>query len=163
VLGKHTLKPGEKTELKVTFATINSPGLFEKIVTIDVDTPEIKQYEVIMTGNVKEALGAKISMKSRKVDLGVVRSGETKKQKILVNNPGELPLTIQQVSVKNGAAVALVVNSLPVVIAGGQSVEIELAITLGKPGGFSERVIIESNAKNVPKTGFVFQIIGKTE
>lgn len=163
MLGKHTLKPGEKTELQVTFATANSPGLFEKIVTIDVEAPEQKQYEVVMIGNVKEAPGAKIAMTSRKVELGTIKQGEPKKQKISVNNPGELPLTIQKANVKSGAGIMVSVEALPVTIAGGQAADVELAVTALKVGAFNERVIIESNAKNAPKTGFVIQVSGKAE
>jgi hypothetical protein len=163
VLGKHTLKQGEKTELKITFATINAPGPFEKIVTIDIETPEKKQYEVVMTGNVREAPGAKITMASRKVDLGVARLGEAKKQKISVRNPGELPLTIYKVSVKSGAAVSVGIEVLPATIAAGMTADVELAVTPVKSGAFTERIVIESNAKNAPKTGFVMQVIGTAE
>jgi uncharacterized membrane protein len=163
VLGKHTLKPGEKTQLKVTFATANAPGPFEKIVSIDIEAPEQKQYEVIMTGTVKEAPGAKIAMTSRKVDIGVVKQGEAKKQKISVKNIGELPLTISKISVKGGASIAVSVEAIPVTIKGGQAADVELAITPAKSGAFSERVTVESNAKNAPKTGFVIQVTGKAE
>ena len=163
MLGKHTLKPGEKTDLKVSFATINAPGPFEKIVTIDINAPETKQYEVIMIGTVKEAPGAKINMTSRKVDAGVIRQGETRKTKIAIKNTGELPLIIKAVSAKGGTGISVAGNSLPVAIPGGQTSEIELAVSVSKPGVFTERVFIESNAKNVPKTGYVIQVTGKAE
>ncbi len=163
MLGKHTLKPGEKTQLKVTFATANAPGPFEKIVSIDIESPEKKQYEVIMTGSVKEAPGAKIAMASRKVDVGVVKQGEAKKQRVSVKNIGELPLKITKISVKNGANIAVVVDALPLTIEGKQAADVELTITPLKSGAFSERATIESNAKNAPKTGFVIQVTGKAE
>jgi hypothetical protein len=163
VLGKHTLKPGEKTELIVTFATINSPGPFEKIVTIDIDSPEKRQYEVIMTGNVKEAPGAKIAMTSRKVEFGIFKHGETKKQNISVKNIGDRPLMINSTIIKSGTSLTVVAKTLPITIAAGQTAEVEIAITAGTPGAFTERVLIESNAKNAPKTGFVIQVTGKAE
>ena len=163
MLGKHTLKPGEKTQLKVTFATENAPGPFEKIVSIDIEAPEKKLYEVFMTGSVKEAPGAKIAMASRKVDIGVVKQGEAKKQMVSVKNIGELPLTINKFSVKIGANISVSVDALPVTIEGKQAADVELAITPAKAGAFSERVTIESNAKNAPKTGFVIQVTGKAE
>jgi len=163
VLGKHTLKPGEKTELKVTFVTINAPGPFEKIVTIDIDAPEKKQYEVIMTGTVKEAPGPKISILPRRSDLGILKLGEKKKQKIAVTNPGERPLTITAAKTKSGASIAVVADTLPATIAAGQTANVELTIEAGKQGAFSERILVESNAKNAPKTGFVILINGKIE
>ena len=163
MLGKHALRPGEKTELEVTFPTINAPGPFEKIVTIYIDVPEKKQYEVIMTGNVKEAAGAKIAVTSRKVELGDIKQGETKKQNILVKNPGELPLIIYKASTKVGSSVSVSVNALPVTIAGGQTADVELSIVVSKQGTFAERIFIESNAKNATKSGFVIQVSGKAE
>ncbi len=163
MLGKHTLKPGEKTELKVTFVTINAPGPFEKIVTIDIDAPEKKQYEVVMTGTVKEAPGPKIAVSPRRTDLGNIKSGEMKTQIIAVTNPGERPLTITAAKTKSGAGVDVIAKTLPVTIAAGQTVDVELSIKAGGQGAFSERILIESNAKNAPKTGFVILVNGKIE
>lgn len=163
MLGQHTLKPGEKTELKTVFATINAPGPFEKITTLQTDASGQEQIEVIMTGTVKEAPGPKISVLPRRIDLGVVKPGETKKQKIAVTNPGELPLTITAVGTKKGAGVIAVAESLPVTIAAGQKTDLELVITAGRQGAFNERIMIESNAKNAPKTGYVIFVTGKTE
>jgi len=163
VLGKHTLKPGEKTELKAVFTTKNAPGPFEKITTLQTDAPGQEQIELVMAGTVKEAPGPKISVSPRRADLGILKPGEKKKQVISVTNPGELPLTITAASTKRGAGVIVVAGSLPVTIAAGQTATVELAITAGRQGAFNERVLIESNAKNAPKTGFVILVNGKTE
>lgn len=163
MLGKHTLKPGEKTELKVIFDTINAPGQFEKIVTIDIDSPEKKQYEVVMTGTVKEVPGPKISILQRRFDLGLFKPGEQKKQKFTVTNPGERPLTVTAAKTKSGAIVEVVAGTLPTTIAAGQAVAVELTIKASGKGVFSERILIESDAKNAPKTGFVVVVNGKIE
>jgi hypothetical protein len=163
VLGKHILQAAEKTELTITFATANAPGPFEKIVTIDVERPEKRQYEVIMTGRVKEAPGAKISMASRKIEVGNLKAGEQRKQVIKVTNTGELPLVIQRVSVKGEGRIKVAAEGLPIDIKGGQTAEIELRVTGIKAGEFIERVSIESNAKNAPKTGYIMQLTGKIE
>jgi len=164
VLGKHILKAAEKTELVITFATANAPGPFEKIVTIDVEGPEKRQYEVIMTGSVKEAPGAKISMATRRIAVGKLKVGEQRKQVIKVTNSGELPLVIQGVSVVKGEGpIKVAAEGVPMDIKGGQTAEIELIVTGLKAGEFSERVSIESNAKNAPKTGYIIQLTGKIE
>jgi hypothetical protein len=116
-----------------------------------------------MTGTVKEAPGPKIAITPRKTDLGILKPGEKKKQIIAVTNPGELPLTITAVSTKKGAGVIAVAESLPVTITAGQKADLELAITAGRQGAFNERIMIESNAKNAPKSGFVIFVNGKTE
>ena len=116
-----------------------------------------------MTGTVKEAPGPKIAITPRKTDLGILKPGEKKKQIIAVTNPGELPLTITAVSTKKGASVIAVAESLPVTITAGRKADLELAITAGRQGAFNERIMIESNAKNAPKSGFVIFVNGKTE
>lgn len=163
MLGKHTLKPGEKTELKAVFTTKNGPGPFEKITTLQTDAPGQEQIELVMTGKVKEAPGPKIAVTPRRKDLGIFKPGEKKKQIITVTNPGELPLTITAASAKKGSGVIVVAESLPVTVAAGQTADVELAITAGRQGAFNERIFIESNAKNAPKTGFVILVNGRTE
>ena len=163
MLGKHTLKPGEKTELKVTFATNNLPGPFEKIITIETDVPGQQQVELFMTGTVKEAPGPKIAVNPRKVSLGVLQPNEKKKQIIAVTNPGALPLTITAVNTKKDAGVIVSAELLPLTVAAGQKADLELVITTEKQGAFNERIMIESDAKNAPKSGFVIFVSGKTE
>lgn len=163
MLGKHTLKPGEKTELKATFATKNLPGPFEKIITIETDIPGQQQIELFMTGTVREAPGPKIAVTPRKTNLGVLQAGEKKKQIIAVTNPGALPLTITAVSAKQGSGVSVSAVSLPVTIAAGEKADLELTVTTEKQGAFNERILIESNAKNAPKSGFIIFVNGKIE
>jgi hypothetical protein len=86
-----------------------------------------------------------------------------KKQKITVMNPGERPLMITAAKTKSGAIVAVTIDTLPATIAAGQTTDVELTISAIKQGTFSERILIESNAKNAPKTGFVILVNGKIE
>lgn len=163
MLGKHTLKPGERTELIAIFATKNAPGPFEKIITIETDVSGQAQIELVMTGTVKETPGPKIAVTPRRIDIGIIKQTEIRKQKVTVTNPGEVPLTITAASTMSGSSINVAVGSLPLTIGPGQTVEVELAITVAKLGKFSERTLIESNAKNAPRTGFVIQLIGKAE
>ena len=163
MLGKHTLKPGETTKLKAVFKTKDAPGPFEKIITIETDAEGQKQIELVMTGTVKEAPGPKISISPRRIDLGVFKAGEKKSPKLSIKNPGELPLTITAVNTRKGSGVIVNAGSIPLTIAAGQTADVELAITTGTPGAFNERLFIESNAKNAPKTGFIILVIGQTQ
>lgn len=163
MLVKYTLKPGEKTELKTTFATKNLPGPFEKIVTIETDIPGQEQIKLFMTGTVKEAPGAKIAVAPRKTDLGTLKSGEKKEQTIAVTNPGELPLTITGVSTKEGSAVSVSGENLPLTVAAGEKADLKLIVSANRQEVFKERVMIESNAKNAPKSGYVIFVKGSTK
>lgn len=163
MLGQHTLPPGEKTELKAVFDTKNAPGPFEKITTLQTDAPGQEQIELVMTGTVKEALGPKIAVLPRRTDLGVVKAGEAKQVKITVNNPGELPLAITAVKARPGTGVTVAAGALPARVAAGQKVELMLTISAGRPGTFTERISLESNAKNAPKSGFVILVSGRVD
>jgi len=163
VLGQHTLQPGERTELKAVFDTKNAPGPFEKITTIQTDAPGQEQIELVMAGMVKEAPGPKIAVLPRRTDLGAVKPGEAKQVKITVTNPGELPLTITAVKVRPGGAIAVAAGALPAQIAAGQKAELMLIISIGRPGTFTERISLQSNAKNAPKSGFVLMVSGRAE
>lgn len=163
MLGKHSLKPGEKTELTTVFTTKNAPGPFEKITTLQTDAPGQEQIELMMFGTVRETPGPKISVSPRRLDLGVIKKGDTKKLKILITNPGERPLIITSIKTRSDALAHVVPPMLPMTIDPGKSVETDLAISSEKPGALSERIYIISNAKNTSETGFVIMVIGKVE
>lgn len=163
MLGKHTLKPGEKTELKAVFNTKDAPGPFEKITTIQTDASGQEQIDLFMVGTVKEAPGPKITILPRRIDLGILKPGESKAQVISATNPGELPLKITGITTKKGSPVSVATGSLPLTVAAGQKTDVELTVLVGKSGPFNERIAIESNAKNAPKTGFVILVTGKVE
>ena len=157
------MKPGEKTELKVTFATANLPGPFEKIITIETDIPGREKIELFMVGTVKEMPGPKIAIANRKIDIGIAGVGEKKKVIVEVTNPGEQPLTITSIGTKIDTDITVVAEMLPLTVAAGRKENLLLVIVAGKPGVFNQRVMIESNAKNAPKTGFVIFVSGKAE
>lgn len=54
-------------------------------------------------------------------------------------------------------------RELPLTAAAGQKADLALAVTTGKQGAFNERIMIKSNARNAPKSGFIIFVNGKTE
>ncbi|QEM69480.1 DUF1573 domain-containing protein [Geobacter sp. FeAm09] len=164
MLGKHTLKAGEKTELKVTFATKGAPGPFEKIVTIDVDIPEPQQIEAVMTGTVKEAPGAKLTVSPRKLDVGSMKQGVSKKLKLTLSNTGELPLAVKKIFLKGGSTMYFDgAKQGDAIVAAGKTQSMEIEYTPSKPGALKDVILIESNARNAPKGGVAIMVTGKSE
>jgi len=161
VLGQHTLKPQEKTELKLVFKTTNAPGLFEKIATLVTDAPGQEQIELHMRGTVKEAPGAKIAVQPRRIDVGDLNGGEKKEVTITVMNNGNRPLVITAVTCREKAAVSVSSSSLPLQIAAGEKGTMTLSITAERSDVFSERLYVISNAKNAPASGFVLLLTGR--
>jgi len=67
------------------------------------------------------------------------------------------------VKVRPGGAIAVAAGALPAQIAAGQKAELMLIISIGRPGTFTERISLQSNAKNAPKSGFVLMVSGRAE
>ena len=164
MLGKHTLKPGEKTELKITYNTTGRPGVFRKDIDVETDAPGQEEMHLAMQGTVKEMPGAKIQVTPRKLDLGTIKSGESKDLTINVKNTGELPLDVKKIVGQGSDYVYFDgVKDGDIVIDPGKSRSVVLTVRLAQIGQFADRVAIQSNAKNAPKGGFIIMVNGKAE
>jgi hypothetical protein len=161
MLGKHTLDPNEKTELKVTYLTKGRPGPFEKQVTLTTNIPGQEKIEIfMMKGEVKEAPGAKISVTPRRVVLEGNELSAGKKQAFSVTNEGSLPLIITGIRSKDEKTVYYDgVKKGSITIEPAQTKTIELQLK-GKSDETAERelILIDSNAVNAGKTGLFLMI-----
>ena len=106
MLGKHTLEPNEKTDLKVTFETEGRPGSFQKTVTFSTNIPGQEKIEVFsMKGMVKEAPAAKIVVQPRRIVLNEAELNAGKEQTLPISNQGSIPLIITRIRSKDGNTV----------------------------------------------------------
>jgi hypothetical protein len=161
MLGKHTLNPNEKTELKVSYATAGRPGPFEKTVTFTTNIPGHEKIEIfMMKGEVQEAPGAKIEVAPRRVILSGAERSSGKKQAFAVTNEGSLPLVITQIVSKDGKTVyfdGAKEGNLTIEPAQTKTIDLQLP---GNSGEKEERefILIHSNAKNAGKSGLFLLI-----
>jgi hypothetical protein len=163
-LGKQTLKPQEKTTLRIVYSTVDRPGLFRKNITIETDIKGQEEVEFEIGGTVKEAPGAKIQVTPRKLEAGSMKKGALKKLTLSVNNSGALPLIIKKIFEKGGGAIYFDgTKQGDIVIEAGKTRQLEIDYKPEKSGQFTEVVLVDSNAKNAPKAGFAFMITGKSE
>jgi hypothetical protein len=155
MLGKHALNPDEKTDLKVVFETEGRPGPFQKIVTFGTNLPGLETVEVFsIKGMVREAPAAKIRAEPRKIVLRGIEGSEGKKQAVSITNEGSIPLTIARIQSRDGSTVYFDgTKQGDIVIEPGQMKSIELKLPAKKELS-QEYILIESNAKNVGKTGY---------
>ena len=106
MLGKHSLEPGEKTELTVTFTTEGSPGIFRKGVILSTHIPGHEEIDTFsIKGDVQEAPGAKIAVTPLRITIDATERGTGKTQVVSVTNDGSLPLQISQIRSKDGKSV----------------------------------------------------------
>lgn len=159
MLGKHTLKPKESTNMTITYRTEGLPGPFTKIATITVCGDNEEEIEVTMTGVVREAPSAKIQVNPRKISVEV-QTGMEKRQTIAITNTGTMPLIIKKIYGRESKRIYFEAKP-DLVVEPGKSVSKEITIIREKSGPFTELVIIETNARNAPRGGFVIMVTGK--
>jgi hypothetical protein len=163
-LGTQTLKPGEKTTLKIVYSTVDRPGIFKKNITIETDIKGQEEVEMEVVGNVREAPGAKIQVTPRKVDIGSIKAGVSQKITLAINNGGALPLVIKKIFGKTTGTLYFDGAKLgDVRVEAGKTQKLEIEYKPVKSGQFTDVVLIDSNAKNAPKGGFALMIVGKGE
>ena len=149
--------------MKVTFNTTGAPGPFHKKITITTNLPDQVEIRLDMTGTVREAPGAKVQVNPRKADFGSVKSGEAAKLQYTVTNTGTLPLVIKKIYSQGDNQVLFDGTTREMVVEAGKSETIILKIHPQKSGSFSDRIIIISNAKNAPKSGYIVLGTGQVE
>jgi hypothetical protein len=161
MLGKHTLDPDEKAELKVVYTTEGTPGPFRKKVIISTNIPGKQNLDIFtIHGEVLEAPGAKISVHPRRVVLDNAERGTGKRQIFTVTNEGSLPLVITRIQSKDGKTVHFDGKTGgAVTIEPGREKEFELQLEANK-GDKTEReyIIVDSNARNTGESGLVILI-----
>lgn len=161
MLGKHTLNPNEKTELKVTYLTKGRPGPFDKSVVFTTNVPGYEKLEIFtMKGTVQEPPGAKIAVTPRRIKLEGSERTTGRKQAFLIKNDGTLPLVITSMRSKDGKTIYYDgAQNGTITIEPAQSKTIELQL-IGKSEANAEQelILIDSNAANAGKTGLFLMI-----
>jgi len=154
------LGPKEETFLRITFDTKGSPGPFRKIATVSTDIPGREDLEVTIEGTVREAPCAKIQVAPRQVDLGAVSPGPVTMEPFAVTNPGSMPLVITKIYVNStGAVLRDGGREGDLIILPGETKVFEWTIKADKgQGDHQEVIVVESNAKNAPKGGYVIVV-----
>ena len=160
MLGKHTLKPKEETSLRIIFETEGKPGPFRKVVTLTTDLPGEAELEVTVEGTVLEAPGARIRVVPRQLDLGTVVSGRVRVGPFTVTNQGDLPLVIGKIYVQGtGSTLYDGVKEGALVVEPGRTRSFEWSLEASPTkGDHEETIVIESNAKNASKEGYMIAV-----
>ena len=157
MLGKHSLAPGEQTELKVSYDTADRPGPFEKKVILTTNISSDETIEIFtIKGVVNEAPSAKIAATPRRITLTGDERRDGKKQDVEIKNEGSMPLVITGIRSRDGRNVyfdGTVHGAITIEPDQTKTVEIKLG---GNDGGSEEReyISIECNARNAGDSGY---------
>jgi hypothetical protein len=155
------LDAGEKTELQVTYLTQGRPGPFDKKVIFTTDIPGQEKIEIFkMSGEVKEAPGAKIAVAPRRVSIAGAELETGKTQVFTVKNEGSLPLVVTGMRSKDGKNVYYDgAASGDITIEPGQSQDVELQLKgVAEVGAERELILVDSNAINAGGSGLFLMI-----
>ena len=161
MLGKHTLAAGEKTELEVVYLTQGLPGPFDKKVFFSTSIPGEEKIEIFrLSGNVREAPGAKIAIAPRRIVIEGDELSIGKKQVFSIKNEGTLPLVIKNMRSKDGENVYYDgTRDGDITIEPGEELGVELQLR-GRADVDSDRelILVDSNAVNAGGTGLFLMI-----
>ena len=152
---------GEKTELEVTYLTEGRPGPFDKRITFTIDVPGEEKIDIFrISGDVREAPGAKIVVAPRRVVIEGDEINTGKTQVFSVKNEGTLPLVIRSMRSKDGGNVYYDgEKSGEITVEPGNERDVELQLK-GKQdvGSDRELILIDSNAVNTGSSGLFLMI-----
>ena len=114
---KKELKPGESTNLVVSFNSKGRKGPQTKIVTVTTNDPEKQNVSLTIKGNVvvsevkDNKVGAKIFFQETQHDFGKVKEGEILEYNFKFENKGTESLSIKDVKTSCGCTAAVVSES----------------------------------------------------
>ncbi len=153
---KNTLKPGEKTTIKVEFNSANRLGPQEKYVYVMTNDPKTPDFKlnftcVVVQKNDEKPVEVKIpklKLSKNQYDFGKVEEGKLVEVKIGLKNTGKGVLEIQDVKTSCGCTAALVSSKK---LNPGESGNIRIELdTANREGIFTRTVTIFSNDPTGP-------------
>lgn len=151
---KKELKPGESTNIDVSFDSKGRKGPQTKTVTVTTNDPEKQNVvftfkcNIIVPEKMESNIGAKIFLQETQHDFGKVKEGQKVEYTFKVENQGTEPLVIKDVKTSCGCTAAVVSNST---IKPGQMGSIKVDFdTKNRFGRNSKSITIVTNDSKEP-------------
>jgi hypothetical protein len=148
------LKPGESTNILVSFNSKGRKGPQTKTVTVTTNDPEKQSVSLTIKGNVvisevkDDKLGAKIFFQETQHDFGKVKEGQILEYEFKFENKGTESLSIKDVKTSCGCTAAVVSEST---IKPGQVGYIKVNFdTKSREGKNSKSITVVSNDTKEP-------------
>lgn len=152
---KSELKPGESTDIKVTFNSSGRSGNQTKFVYVNTNDPNNNEIRLKFTGNVVSSESSaltsnlpKIYLPETQYDFGTVKEGSVVSHTFEFENKGNATLDISNIKTSCGCTAALVSSKQ---IAPGKSGTIKIDLdTKNRQGRMSRTITISSNDPEIP-------------
>ncbi len=167
-LSTKTIAPGKTATLAAVYNSMNASGEVRKFIT--VSTNDVKTGSGVLTltlsANVKAKPAPDIALSIYMLANVQMPSGGSTKRTISVSNPGQLDLTINQITASQGIQAVIggvnvsegkTVNT-SLKLKPGQSEQMDVTISPKvKKGNYQEVLIIRSNSTRNPVRDFIVQ------
>jgi hypothetical protein len=151
---KNELKPGESTQIKVSFNSKGRKGPQTKTITVKTNDPNNSVVTFKLTGNVivkemqDKTSGALIYFPETQHDFGKVKEGEVVSYEFTFQNNGKLPLVIKDIKTSCGCTAAVLSDKN---IDPGKSGTLDVKLdTKNRQGKMSRIVTVVSNDYSEP-------------
>jgi uncharacterized cupredoxin-like copper-binding protein len=151
---KNELKPGESTQIKVSFNTKGRKGPQTKTITVKTNDPDNPIVTYKLSGNVivkdtkDNTSGAIIFFPEMQHDFGKVKEGDVVNYEFTFQNKGAIPLTIKDIKTSCGCTAAVVSEKN---IDPGKSGTIKVGLdTKNRQGKMSRTITVISNDFSEP-------------
>jgi hypothetical protein len=148
-LGKRRLKPGESTELEITYQTYKYPGKFDKSVSVFTGPGGEEKTVIRLVGKVDPVPMGVIAMEPRKTDVGLLTANKENEVQIVIKNTGDATLTVSRIeSTTNDSVYFDAEKKGPMVLAAGEKKTAKFFVSPSQPGRFLDVIFIYSDARN---------------
>ncbi len=167
-LSSKTIAPGKTATLVAVYNSTNASGEIRKFITVSTNNVKTANGVIILTlsANVKAKPAPDIALSIYMLANVQIPSGGSTKRTVTVSNPGQLDLTINQITASQGIQATIggvkiaegkTVNT-SLTLKPGQSEKIDVTI---RPkvikGNYQEVLIIRSNSSRNPIRDFIVQ------
>jgi hypothetical protein len=164
-LGRTELKPGQSTELTITYNTWKFPGKFEKYVTLFSGAQGKERKVITLVGYVDPVPMGVLTVKPRKLAVGELPLGKTTEKELVMQNTGNAPLSISKVVSKKFKTVyfdAKTTGSQITIKPGGRAA-LKLGLKPSQAGRYLDYVMIHGEARNITEGGYKVVLLGKVK
>ena len=145
-----SIAPGDTATLEVTFAP-NRAGVIAGVLTIDNDSNNTSQWNVSLNGEGLTSVETGLLATPLALAFGDVELDESASLIVTVSSIGTDPVTLSSVALDGAGGFALeAIPATPVVLAPGESRDIEVVFTPDALGPFSDQLEIQSDDANDP-------------
>jgi hypothetical protein len=163
-LGKRRLKPGESTELEITYKTYKYPGKFDKSVSVFTGPDGQDKTVIRLVGNVDPVPMGVIRIEPRKTDVGVLTANKENEVQIVIENTGDAALTVSRiVSTTSDSVYFDAEKKGAIVLAAGEKRTAKFLVQPSRPGRYLNTIFIYSDARNDIGKGYKALLSGQVK